>query len=33
MMRNRPVSLGMSPTVAVPRPFQDPTGRVTETIC
>ena len=31
-MRNRPVSLGMSPTVAVPRPCQDPTGRVTATI-
>src|SRR5688500_4776179 len=31
-MRNRPVSLVMSPTVAVPRPSQDPTGRVTATI-
>src|SRR6187401_905433 len=32
VMRKRPVSDGISPTVAVPRPCHDPTGRVTETI-
>src|SRR5829696_3179563 len=32
VMRKRPVSLGTSPTVAVPRPCQDPTARVTATI-
>jgi hypothetical protein len=31
-MRMRPVSLGTSPTVLVPRPCHDPTVRVTATI-
>ena len=31
-MWKRPVSLGMSPTVAVPWPFQDPASRVTATM-
>ena len=31
-MRKRPVSLGMSPTVALSRPCQAPTSRVTATM-